>query len=87
MLQVQDPNRRVPRAPRSASGYPRPFTRPLPHLPIGSLRRQPLQDRLSPRPHMEAKQLPLPILAYPYLQITAFQLPGKAFFIRQGLHL
>ena len=88
MLQVQDPCQRVHRAPRSASGYPRLFTRPHPHLTTGSLRHRPLQGRLNPpRPHMEANQHPLRTLAYPYLQIMAFRLPGKAFFILQGLHL
>ena len=88
MLQVQDPYQRVHRAPLSASEYPRLFTRPHPHLTTGSLRHRPLQGRLNPpRPHMEANQLPLRTLAYPYLQIMAFRLPGKAFFILQGLHL
>ena len=88
MLQVQDPCQRVHRAPRSASEYPRLFTRLRLHLPTGSLHRRPLQGRLNPpRPHMEANPHPLRTLAYLYLQIMAFRLPGKAFFILQGLHL
>ena len=88
VLQVQDPCQRVLRAPRSASEYPRLFTRPHPHLTTGSPPPRSLQGRPNPpRPHMEANQLPLRTLAYPYLQIMAFRPPGKAFFILQGLHL